>query len=168
MDAKDVRSALETMVTEAAAAMPSRLHASGRLEVEVNRCFADFIRSQAKASARDLENWGKMLSDIMQDHNIAEPRPTPPASPQKAAPKRDPALCLRELGLLVGAAFTGTFDGSLGVVKAAQARAWQDVHALLDHWDLPLADRKRLEEEIARDIADCFASVIFSSDGTPP
>lgn len=108
-----------------------------------------------------------MLFDIMQTHNFAEPRPTPPASPQKVAPKRDPALCLQELGPLVGAAFTGTFDGSVGVAKAAQARAWQDVHALLDRWDLPLADRKCLEEESARDIADCFASVIFSSDGTP-
>jgi hypothetical protein len=56
MDDQAVRSALETMVTVAAAAMPSRLHASGRLEVEVNRCFADFIRSQGTASVRDLEN----------------------------------------------------------------------------------------------------------------
>jgi len=51
-----VRSAQETTATEAVAAVPSRLHASGRLEVEANWCFTDFTRRQAKASARDLEN----------------------------------------------------------------------------------------------------------------
>lgn len=52
-----VRSAQETTATEAVAAVLSRLHASGRLEVEANWGFTDFTRRQAKASARDLENW---------------------------------------------------------------------------------------------------------------
>ena len=146
--------AIDALVADVIDTMPERLRQSGRVEVEINRAFSDFLGERGKITDTDIARCETILHEAMHRHGIevADHRPAPAALKPIDGP--DISHCKDSLSTLVGAASATTFDGSEHMAKAAADRAWRDVTYQLHRWALPpgvrteLANAARIDIEI--------------------